>query len=324
MRTLLQTCIRFLVLASIGCGVGCSHQSDQPLEIEGINSIEVKPRPSAALAELAWSPDGHSVAAHAYGERTGSTVTVIDLQTGTARSLYDSGGDYFLGPEWSPDGQSLVFVAPTSKVNPRSGGAIIVDADTGNVTHDLGFGGYATWTADIENVIVLEFDSNCREEIPIFEYNLVTSTRRIFGSTISCFAETGDSLDASTDGKLVVPDSTGTKTQILSIVDGVELGALSPPLKRNTVWSPDGTILAFLVRVVDSQVTNDGIIFASADGACLSDPLQLGAELLSLDWSPDGNQLVFSTRDTNRLYFLDLTSGVGKQLMDSFRERCTP
>ena len=88
------------------------------------------------------------------------------------------------------------------------------------------------------------------------------------------------------------------------------------------MWSPNGTVLAFLAGGMNSQVEDDGIILARADGTCLSEPLQLGAELLSLDWSPDGNQLVFSTRDANRLYFLNFTTGVGKELMDSYRERC--
>jgi len=226
-----------------------------------------------------------------------------------------------LGPEWSPDGQSLIFLAPTESI-PYIGGAVVADADTGQITHNLGFGGYTTWTADPENVIVLGFDSSCREEIPIYEYNLTTGTRHNLGSTISCFAESAHRLDASVDGKLVVSDNTGTRTQILSIVDGNELGALSPPVRRETVWSPSGTVLAFLDGGMNSQVEDDGIILASADGKCLSEPLRLGAELLSLDWSLDGNRLVFSTRDTNRLYFLDLTTGIGKELIDSYRERC--
>lgn len=88
------------------------------------------------------------------------------------------------------------------------------------------------------------------------------------------------------------------------------------------MWSPNGTMLAFLDGGMNSQVEDDGIILASANGTCLSDPLQLGVELLSLDWSPDGNRLVFSTRNADRLYFLDLTTGVGKELMDSFHSNC--
>lgn len=321
MRTPFLACIYFLTLLSIGCGAGCSRQGDRLAEIEGISLLEVEHAFSTSFAELAWSPDGRSVAVHAYTELNNGTVTIVDLLTGTTRDIYESGGPYMLGPEWSPDGQSLIFAAPRESI-PHQGAVVVADAATGQIIQNLGFGGYATWTADLENVIVLGFDSSCREEIPIYEYNLTTGTRRILGSTISCFAESAHRLDASADGKLVVADDTGTKTQILSITDGVELGALAPPLRRETVWSPSGTMLAFLDGGMNSDVEDDGILFARADGACLSDPLRLGAELLSLDWSPDGNQLVFSTRDANRLYFLDLTTGVGRQLMDSYRERC--
>lgn len=320
-KTPFLICIYFLTLVFTICAVGCSRQGDHLTDIEGISVLEVERSSSTSFAELAWSPDGRSVAARTYTELNSGTVTSIDLQTGTARDLYDSGGAYLLGPEWSPDGQSLIFAAPTETI-PHQGAVVVADAATGRIIHNLGFGGYATWTADHENVIVLGFDSSCREEIPIYEYNLATGMRRVLGSTISCFAESAHRLDASTDGKLVVSDNTGTKTQILSIADGTELGALSPPVRRETVWSPSGTVLAFLDGVMNSQVEDDGIVLASADGTCLSESLQLGTELLSLDWSPDGNQLVFSTRDVDRLYFLDLTIGVGKQLMDSYRERC--
>lgn len=318
MRTWFLAYLYFLILLT----VGCRHQGKQLTDIEGIRMLEVEHSSSTSFAELAWSPDGRSIAARAYTESNNGTVTVIDLLTSTARNIYDSGGAYMLGPEWSPDGQSLIFAAPRESI-PHQGAVVVADADTGQIIQNLGFGGYATWTADPENVIVLGFESSCREEIPIYEYNLATGERRMLGSTISCFAESAHRLDASTDGKLVVADNTGTRTQILSIVDGSILGALAPPVRRETVWSPSGTVLAFLDGGMNSQVEDEGIILARADGTCLSEPLKLGAELLSLDWSPDGNQLVFSTRDANRLYFLDLTLGIGKELMDSYRERCT-
>lgn len=322
MRKSIYACMSFVTLSSIICVLGCHRQDDQLTEREGVSALTVKHVPSTAFWELAWSPDGRSVAALAFAGENNSSVAVIDPQTGTTRTLYESGGPYELGPEWSPDGQLLIFAAPSESI-PHQGAVVVADADTSQIIHNLGFGSYATWTADQEIVIVLGFDSSCREEIPIYEYNLTNGERRMFGSTISCFAESGDRLDASKDGKLVVADNRGTKTQILSLADGTELGALSLPLRRNTVWSPDGTMLAYLAGEVDSQVEDDGILFASADGTCLSEPLQLGTEFLSVDWSPDGNQLVFSTRDADRLYFLDLTTGVGKELMDSYRERCT-
>lgn len=321
MRAVILLNLRCLALLSIVCVLGCQRQEDRLADIEGISSLEVELDSSTTFAELAWSPDGLFVAARTYGEVNNGIVTVIDLQTGSARSVYDSGGAYMLGPEWSPNGQLLIFAAPTEST-PHQGAVVVADADTGQLIHDLGFGSYATWTSAPENVIVLGFDASCREEIPIYEYNLATAERRVLGSTVSCLAESAHRLDTSTDGKLLVADKTGTKTQILSIADGAELGALAPPVRRETVWSPSGAVLAFLDGGMDSQVEDDGIILARADGTCWSEPLRLGVELLSLDWSPDGNQLVFSTREADRLYLLDLTTGVGKGLMDSYRERC--
>ncbi len=321
MRTPILACLRLLALSSIICVLGCHRQNDQLIELEGISSIDISHNPSLALWDLAWSPDGHKVATRAYTEWPNSTVTIIDLQTGQTRTIYESGGDYFLGPEWSPDGQSLIFMAPTEVV-PHSGGVVVVDAQTGQITHNLGFGGYATWTADPELVIVLGFSSSCKEEVPIDEYNLTTGDTRTLGATGSCFADTADSLDASSDGKLVVPNTTGASNQILSIADGARLGMLVP-FRGDTVWSPSGTMLAFIASSERNQPQDNQIMLASANGMCLSDPLALENELYSLDWSPDGNRLIFSARDKrNRLYFLDFTKGVGKELMDSFQSNC--
>lgn len=320
MKTPFLTCIHCLTLLSIICAVGCSRQGDQLTDIEGISSLEVEHSPSAGFSELAWSPDGRSVAASAYARRTNSAVTVIDLQTGETRRLYESRGDYFLGPEWSPDGRALVFDAPTSKANPRSGGAVIVEADTGSITRDLGIGGHATWTADSEHIIIVGFSSSC-EKASIDDYNLTSDLIRTIGHTGGCWPEAVDSLDVSVEGKLVVPNIDGTHNQILDIADGTEQGTLTP-MRGSTVWSPDGTMLAFIAKELDSRVGTDGIMLASADGACFSEPLRLDSYLYSLDWSPDGSRLVFSNRDLNRLYFLDLTIGIGKELMDSYRERC--
>ena len=317
------TYLHFLALSSVILVLGgCHRQDEYLLDLVGVSSLTVKNTPSMAFWELAWSPDGRSVAARAYEGWANSTVTVIDLETGKTHMVYESGGDYLLGPEWSPDGQSLVFVAPTTKANPRSGGVVVVDAQTGQITHDLGFGGYATWTADPERVIILGFSSSCQKEVPIDEYNLTTGITRTLGVTSPCLSATADSLDASSDDNLVLPDKTGTKNQIFNIVDGIELGKLNP-LRANTVWSPDGTMIAFITSSTRNHQQGDQIMLASEDGACLSDPLSMGVQLYSLDWSPDGSRFIFSARDKrNRLYFLNLTSGVGKELMDSYRQRC--
>jgi len=321
MKTPPLTHFNFLNLLFIISAVGCSYQDDQLTDAEGISSIQIEHNPPTLFTELAWSPDGRSVAARAYAGWPNSIITVIDLDTGKTRTVYESGGDYFLGPEWSPDGQSLIFMAPTEVV-PHSGGVVVADAQTGHIIHKLGFGGYATWTADPELVIVLGFSSSCDKEIPIDEYELTTGITRTLGVTSSCLSDVADSLDVSFDDKLVLPDTTGTKNQILNIVNGTELGTLIP-LRGNTVWSPDGTTLAFITSSLRNQQHNDQIGLANADGACLSEPLTMENELYSLDWSPDGSRLIFSARDRqNRLYFLDLTTGVGKELMDSYRERC--
>lgn len=310
----------FLTLLFILCATGC-RQADPLTEIQGIRSLQVEHDPSTSFQELAWSPDGRFLASKAYAGQGNSTVIVIDTQTGETRRLYESGGDYFLGPEWSPDSVALVFNASTSKANHSSGGVVIVDAVTGNIIRDLGSGGRATWTADSEHIIMVGFGSSC-EKVSINDYDLTTNLIRIIGHTGECWPTVLDSLDVSIEGKLIVPNIDGTNNQILDIASTTVQGTMTP-IRGSTVWSPDGTMLAFIAKELDSRVGTDGIMLARADGACFSEPLRLDSYLYSLDWSPDESRLVFSTRNVNRLYFLDLTTGVGRQLMDSYRAKCT-
>lgn len=326
-----RTCVCLMSVLSIICVLGCHRQDKQLAGLEGVSSLTIRHTPSTAFSELAWSPDGRYVAARAYAGQNNSVVTVIDLQTGETQRLYESGADGFHGPEWSPGGRSLIFHISSSPVSPLGGGPvemippyniIVVDADTGQITRDLGFGSYATWTADPERVIVLgQSQGACGKEMPIDEYNLTNGVTRTIGHTGTCWPEVMDSLDASVEGKLVVPSIDGTNNQILDIVSGNKQGNITPT-RGSTVWSPDGTTLALVAKELDSRVGTDGVMLASADGVCFSEPLRLNSYLYSVDWSPDGSRLVFSTRDVNRLYFLDLTTGVGKQLMDSYRASC--
>lgn len=331
MRKSILTFLHFLVLSFAICVIGCHPQDKQLTELEGVSSLMVSHQPSTAFSELAWSPDGQFVAARAYAGQNNSVVTVINLQTGTTQRLYESGTDSFHGPEWSPDGRSLVFHIPSSLISPLGGGPVevippynivVVNADTGQITRGLGFGSYATWTADPERVVVISPNQGkCGKETPVNEYNLTSISTRTIGYTGTCWPEVVDSLDASVRGKLVVPNVDGTHNQILDIADGTIQGTLYS-MRGSTVWSPDGTMLAFIAKELDSRVGTDGIMLAGADGACHSEPLRLNSYLYSVDWSPDGDRLVFSNRDVNRLYFLDLTTGVGKELMDSFHSNC--
>lgn len=50
--------------------------------------------------------------------------------------------------------------------------------------------------------------------------------------------------------------------------------------------------------------------------------LDLGYVIKSIDWSPDGKQIVFSTTKPGELYFIDMTTGVGKEWFNSYKERC--
>jgi hypothetical protein len=67
----------------------------------------------------AWSPDGSEIAANAYHKSKGGkdpeAIALINSSTGAVDSwLLDSDNEYDTAPQWTPDGQSLVFTAETS------------------------------------------------------------------------------------------------------------------------------------------------------------------------------------------------------------------
>ncbi len=283
------------------------------------------------LHEIAWSPDGRNLAATGSPRRGGSQVVVIDLETGQAHPVSEVVHDSSHGPEWSPDGQSLIFFVPSDKVVPLDGGPaemippyniVIVDAASGEMIRNLGFGSYATWTADPNRVIIVG-EGKCLEPVQVMEYDLNRNATRVIGSVPGCITEGADVLDASNKGVLLIPGEE--ELQLLDIATGNKVGSLASPFGLgSSVWSPTGDMIAFTVnrsRPLEGYLS-DHIMLASADGSCVSNPLDLELQISSIDWNQDGTELVFATREAGRIYFMSLTSGVGKELLDGFRQKC--
>ena len=242
---------------------GCKNGPDQ---LDGVRQMKFEL--GYNLREIAWSPNGHSLAATVSSERGGTQVVVLDLDTGKVRLVSGVVSESSHGPEWSPDGQSLIFFVPSTRVSPLGGGPVelvppynivIVDVATGKMVRNLGFGSYATWTADPNSIIILG-QGECLEQVPIIKYELDNNTTYEIGSTQGCIAESADTLDASSQGILIAPGQDGL--QLLDISSGSTIGTLIPPNgMRNSVWSPSGDMIAFTVGTS-----------GSADGY-LSDPI---------------------------------------------------
>jgi hypothetical protein len=80
-----------------------------------------------AKGELAWSPDGTELAYTHFGSNASAGISVKNLGTGAVRHLTETAAVH---PAWSPDGGSLVYVAPT--------GGVFVVSRQGGTPYEVG------------------------------------------------------------------------------------------------------------------------------------------------------------------------------------------
>jgi Tol biopolymer transport system component len=188
-----------------------------------------------------WSPDGKQIL---FGARGGSLYSV-DVQSGE-RSLFvrlpGEDLDSMDEIEWSPDGAHLAVVNDLDE--PGGGRLYVMDAD-GSRVHvlvDFERGSNVVWSPDGTRLTYLDFSGSDKRELSIW--------------TVS--------LDGST------PSLVGSHTFRDCPIDGCD-----------TVWSPDGSQIAF-----ETFGTGDRSRFViNADGTGSARPID---ELAYLSWG-DGS-----------------------------------
>ncbi|MBK7894560.1 MAG: PD40 domain-containing protein [Anaerolineaceae bacterium] len=320
--TLIQWSILLLIsIISVCTTVGCTSKPG-PERYEGIDFLEMDSE--TRFLESAWSPDGQKVVVrYEKGWLEDIGVAVIDITTGVFHPILPEQEDTKFTPEWSPDSQSLIvtiYVERPTEDTPFNIG--IVDAQSGQFQQELWFGSAATWGSEPNKIIVIDNDiGHLKEQVPIFEIDLDSGKQRQFAQTEAAMVTVTDSFDVSSDGYLTVMNVDGL--QIIDIESGELIGVIDKRL-RTPNWSPDGDMLVFTYDVSEDgeKIYHDHIFLSTADGSCFSDSLDLQSRIWTIDWSPDGQQLVFATFEPGKLYFMDLTIGVGKELIESFNANC--
>ncbi|MCP5099661.1 MAG: hypothetical protein GY943_29255 [Chloroflexi bacterium] len=314
--------------------VGCSHSPDQ---LDGISFLTLEM--DGTISELAWSPNGHSIAfsmdpGWELNTELERSIYTINLETNSYLPIKKySDRIIAYGAEWSPDSKSLIMYYPSNTVgiSPEEPVArlapfdiVIVNASTGELLQSEWNGSYAAWGVNQDEVIVVDSDvGKPNQELPIYQVNLITGITKEIAKTIPASIFDTEGIDVSSAG-LLAYRNIGTLS-IVDIASGEQISELKVESRLySPSWSPDGEILAY---VQDKANPNEsewhGIIYlATVDGSCHGNPLDTGTIVKSIDWSPDGRQLAFSTTESGRIYFLDLTTGVGKELLDSYQMHC--
>lgn len=136
------------------------------MNADGTNIRQLTPPISGRDKHASFSPDGDSIVFYRYqsiNDGNRSSIHVINLESGEVKKIAEIGVN---GPDWSPDGQHIIFSPITSFV--EGGGNIwIMEADgdkqrkllTPPLNNELGIDRVlARWSPDGKQVLFLQYE----------------------------------------------------------------------------------------------------------------------------------------------------------------------
>lgn len=191
--------------------------------------------------------------------------------------LTSNAGLFAEKPQWSPDGAQILFDSNGA----LDGSDALNDNETGNIwVVDADGTGLTNLTA-LKAALADSFDARWSPD----GSQIVYSSARAFDGS--------DAANAGTVGNIWIMDADGGNATPLT-----ELTAAN---SNQPVWSPDGTQIAFRSRgALDGSDTLNGasnIWVMNADGSEKTALTNLTTSGLftSLEWSPDGTQIIFTS-----------------------------
>jgi TolB protein len=197
--------------------------------------------------------------------------------------------DYNYSPEWSPDGQQIVFEARRA----NNWDIYVMDADGSNVrqlTTDPATDRVPAWSPDGS---LIAFGSNRRGNFDIYVMNTDGSNARALTNTIS----TDYYPDWSPDGTSLTYQSNRTGTlqiyrQRLDQDESTALQLTSGSIPKGAPsWSPDGSLIAYYTNVGQDEFLD--LYVVPANGGQIQ-PLVTSANNEAVpSWSPNGQTVYF-------------------------------
>ena len=283
-----------------------------------------------------WSPDGTKLAVsrvQVLSEREVTvSIQVIDAITGRADTVYtndvpaliaDGVPHYFY---WAPDGQSLGFIAATSRGLTLFVSSVVspIVSNEAPITVETGAPLYFSWANDSRGLLL-----HSGPEIKLVPSLADAESSLLLGSDdgfrVPAYSPAGPLggqrlayVIHNEDGGLLMVAISGALEQAQPVL---EVGPFSAFL-----WSPDGTRLAVADRLDPGGPTFQRLRVVSikeTGGETQVDPqveTTAEEELLAFYWSPDGQRLAWVALDTEqRLFQWRVSGGDGADTKDLFR-----
>ena len=234
---------------------------------------------------LAWSPDGTRLALDSYSEDHGIGTYLVDMN-GTVRLLTPAlSNDPFRGPNWSPDGRQLVVGTPdqASQIPVVS----IIDIATGHVT-SLAPGEKPTWSRDGTRLAFLKAGTLFVMRADGTEAAQLLHAIQPFVDSPSWAFDDSGILFHYAPGGLESIRVLGADGADHHLAHGI-----------NPTWSPDGSQIAFVGRVLPHGFGNTYEVWVmGSDGR---DPHKIGEYYRrgnegcddGLGWSGDGTRVIY-------------------------------
>ena len=252
-------------------------------------SVPLTSDPGRELAPT-FSPDGNQVAFAWDGEERDNTDIYVKLVAGGRPLRLTTNPAVDSGPAWSPDGSQIAFLRRSE----GSGGIFLIPP----------LGGV---------------------ERPLAESPHYWRLGGPFGS--------GQDLSWSPDGKLLAVSDRPSPEEpfaifLVSVESGKKERLTSPPAQsladHSPAFSPDGHTLAFVRR--SAAAIADIYLVQVADGR--SQRLTFNDQPIpGLAWTPDGREIVFSSRrgfSTNRLWRISSLGGMPELLSGTAGNATSP
>lgn len=248
-----------------------------------------------------WSPDGASLAFYESPNRGEAQVIVADADGGNPRQLSRGEGGH-LGLLWSPDSSRLAFRSYREAevlVATRDGAGLTVVGYSDSRVRE------PAWSPDSSRLLFEGYPEDPTWDLRDLEVLVVNADgshlRKLAGEDRTfdpVWSPGGDHTAFCRTGSLWMADAHGgNQAQLTDDTTGC----------RGPVWSPDGSKIAF--SGVNSGDIDSEVLVVDVDDRTVKTLSANNYPDSGIVWSPDSNQILFTTEYGSDIFVMDPDGG---------------